>query len=188
MGTGPTFQGQAVVLRTFGTGPTFQGQGFTIRVFGSGPTFQGTADDLPLPPADIAPTINKFAGRPYGETISNISKLGEALNVNLTGAGQVSLFAVPTSREVVVAYATIYCTAATAVTVEAVARIETASNILLAEQSLIGLNAVDKVWMWPFPAGKTFVSTQGATISLNIVTGATATSQTADVRLYGYLV
>lgn len=138
--------------------------------------------------AQTTPTLNKFTGRPYGQSINNITKLGEALSVDLTSPGSTALYPIPTGCEAVVAYVTVSCAAATSVTVVASAKVETVADILLPDQPLIGLDAADKVWMWPFPAGKTSVSIPGTTISLVVTSGATATNQTADVRLYGYLV
>jgi len=187
-GVGPVFQGVAQTLRAAGIGPTFQGTAAVLRSFGIGPIFQGTTADLPLVAADLTQTLGKQAGRPYGQTDGSVRLLGESLGVDLTSAGAGSLFVTPGGRQSVVSYVTVTCVSATAVTVVASARIENNTKVLLSNQPLLGLDAADKVWMWPLPVGTMVVTAGGGTTSFRVTSPATATTQLADIRLYGYLI
>jgi len=132
--------------------------------------------------------LDKQAGRSYGQASANILKLGESLGVLLTGTPSVSLYTVPAGRRVVCSYATVVCITATGVTGVATARVEIAGTEVFSSQPLLGLDAVDKVWRWPLTVGASKSGGAAQTITFTVDSPATATTQTADVRLYGYLV
>lgn len=187
-GVGPVFQGVAQVLRQSGVGPTWQGNAQALRVLGVGPVFQGTADSLPLPPSTLVPALNKGPGRSYGRASANIVKLGESLGISLTGTPTATLYTAQSGRRVVGAYITVVCTAATGVTVVATASASSAGAPLFQSQPMLGLDAADKMWRWPLTVGAAKSSGGAQSITFSVDSPATATAQTADVRLYGYLV
>ena len=99
------------------------------------------------------------------------------------------LYTVPAGDTVVVTRAEVRCTAATSITVAATAGVGVAAgeDDIFNSQLLNGLITSNKVFKFPV-GGVGVIAAAGEVVKLGIDIGATGTSQTFEVDLFGYSV
>lgn len=112
-----------------------------------------------------------------GETVDTFSATAQAV------------YTAPTSNKVVITKLVLRCTAASAVTVPATAKVEInpAAGDLWDAESLIGVLAVDDTWVFDAEA-RGLVVPAGATVDVTVTIAATGTSQTLQAEVIGYVV
>jgi hypothetical protein len=182
VGAGPVLDGFADGSPPFGAGPVIEGFADGAPPYGSGSLFEGaTETDPPNPTSGLMK---------YGSqlTVVGAYKIGGVDGVDLTTIATPHLFLVPDDQTAVICYVVLRCKTAVGVTVPAKVGIGTnvGEDDLFAPRVLYGLNAADKAYIFIADGGGVRVGSL-TSIRLGIDEGATATSQTADVDLMGYV-
>jgi hypothetical protein len=120
--------------------------------------------------------------------LDQVGALVTTPGIDLTAPADTTLFTVPSGFELIVFGASVRCEAATAISSPATARIGfngPASNLFSA-QLLVALTAQDDAYDYPV-GGESVIAPAGSVIVFRVDAGATGTSQSGEVSLFGYL-
>jgi hypothetical protein len=119
----------------------------------------------------------------------SITKLATVTGIDATTVAVTPLFTVPTGKSAVITSVVIRCTVADTVAVSATASLGseavTFANWFAAEDIIVA--DTNEFIIKTATTAVAIVSLAGEVFSLNITTGATATSQTIAVDVFGYL-
>lgn len=124
--------------------------------------------------------------------LSSYALLSHVTGVDLATTGQTTLYTVPTGKTLIITEVILRVTAANAVIIVPSLRIGKASsyNEWLPITALTSLNATDKFLMLSSSAAllmhQSFAA--GEVVKIDVTTGATATTLTAEVFTFGFLI
>lgn len=110
--------------------------------------------------------------------------LAEVGSINALATGFTTLVTIPAGMSLQVVAVHLRCTAAVAITVEASARVVLPGGDVYPNQILTGLDTAGLVYRFP-SGGVKVVGAAAELLRLEIVTGATGTSQTLSAQVYG---
>jgi len=122
-------------------------------------------------------------------TGDEIQRLSSAIAVNAFSATAQPVYTAPASKEAVITQLVLRCSAASAVTVGATAKVEinAAAGDIFTAEVLIDVLAVGDSWTFNAEA-RGLVVPAGAQVDVTITNAATGTSQTLLADVFGYIV
>lgn len=130
--------------------------------------------------------LSKASGRPHSIESIAPTALGELIGVSLTDTNILTVYTGSATKIAVISYVMVVCTGASAVTTPPVAKVTTGAVDVFPAQALIGLEAVNKVWMWPMALGASKIVPAGQTLNIEIVTASVSPFHYANFYAYGY--
>lgn len=183
MTIGPVYQGVAADLREAGVGPVYQTSEVESLRTGGGPPFGGAYTFGPTPTADL---VSERVGRGYPEVAISYPRLEKTGSVDLTATpASTPIYTVPTGKTAIIHMVVLRCTAASGVTVVALAGVGVTGTDVYPDQQLLGLDAAGVRYIFPSGPGSRAILSAGDVLNLVVSQAATASSQTVEVDVFG---
>ena len=132
--------------------------------------------------------LRRYAGRAFPEVVVTEKRLNTITGFSIATPGAINLYTVPASSECVVTSVVLRCKTATAVTV--VAQVGVGANAgaddIYISRALTDFDSVNDQWILADTGGGV-IAQAAQIIRLGVDVGATATAQTVDIDIYGYV-
>lgn len=118
-----------------------------------------------------------------------IKVLSNTAVVDTFSTGPVPVYTAPPANDIVITRVVLRCIAASGVTVPATLKVELSPGAgdIFVDESLTGVTAVNDTWTFNAEA-KSLVVPAGTQVDVNVLLGATGTSQQLRVEVIGYVV
>ncbi|MGD9725629.1 MAG: hypothetical protein AB7V39_04440 [Nitrospiraceae bacterium] len=142
----------------------------------------------PLTPfPDYQSVVN--ATTPYHMASQQDIQLLNSINgLTLVESLSIELYVAPVTKSAIITSVVLECTDAMTIVTPPSVSVNVAGTTILPSSPLVGFDAPNKLWQWPFPLGVAVVAAPTETVVLSIDVASAAISHGFNVRVYGYLV